>query len=70
MTDHFPLLVPGARPDGIIEVTAPYDCSVIATVDTGGSDAAEQATDENLPIGLDGERANSTHDAGIKTRIQ
>ena len=43
MTDHFPLLVPGARPDGIIEVTAPYDCSVIATVDTGGSDAAEQA---------------------------
>ena len=43
MTDHFPLLVPGARPDGKIEVTAPYDCSVIATVDAGGSDAAEQA---------------------------
>ena len=43
MTDHFPILVPGARPDGRIEVTAPYDCTVIATVDTGGSDAVEQA---------------------------
>jgi acyl-CoA reductase-like NAD-dependent aldehyde dehydrogenase len=43
MTDHFPLLVPGASPDGKIEVTAPYDCAVIATVDTGGSDAIEHA---------------------------
>jgi len=43
MTDHFSLLVPGARADGKIEVTAPYDCSVIATVDTGGSDAVETA---------------------------
>jgi len=43
MTDHFPLLVPGAEADGKVEVTAPYDCSVIATVDTGGSDAVETA---------------------------
>ena len=43
MTDHFPLMVPGAAADGTVEVTAPYDCAVIATVDTGGSDAAETA---------------------------
>jgi len=43
MTDHFPLLVPGATANGKVEVTAPYDCSVIATVDTGGSDAVEIA---------------------------
>ncbi len=43
MTDHFPLLVPGAEPDGTTEVYAPYDCALIATVDTGGSDAAETA---------------------------
>jgi len=43
MTDHFPLLVPGATPDGKIEVMAPFDGSVIATVDTGGSDAVEAA---------------------------
>jgi acyl-CoA reductase-like NAD-dependent aldehyde dehydrogenase len=43
MTDHFSVLVPGATADGQIEVTAPYDCSVIATVDTGGSDAVETA---------------------------
>ncbi len=43
MTDHFPLMVPGATPDGKIEVTAPYDGSSIATVDTGGSYAVETA---------------------------
>jgi len=43
MTDHFSLLVPGATADGKIEVFAPYDCSLIATVDTGGSDAVETA---------------------------
>ncbi|UCB54274.1 MAG: aldehyde dehydrogenase family protein [Thiotrichales bacterium] len=45
MTDHFSMLVPGAKPNGKLEVTAPYDCSVIATVDTGGSDAVEIALD-------------------------
>jgi acyl-CoA reductase-like NAD-dependent aldehyde dehydrogenase len=43
MTDHFPLLVPGATADGKVEVFAPYDCALIATVDTGGSDAVETA---------------------------
>ena len=43
MTDHFSLLVPGATADGKIEVVAPYDCALIATVDTGGSDAVETA---------------------------
>lgn len=43
MTAHFPLLVPGATPNGKIEVTAPYDGSLIATVDTGGNDAVEAA---------------------------
>ena len=43
MTDHFPLLVPGATATSQTEVTAPYDGSVIATVDTGGSDAVETA---------------------------
>jgi acyl-CoA reductase-like NAD-dependent aldehyde dehydrogenase len=36
-------MVPGAVAEGKSEVTAPYDCSVIATVDTGGSDAVETA---------------------------
>ena len=43
MTNHFPLLVPGATAKSKVEVTAPYDGSVIATVDTGGSDAVETA---------------------------
>lgn len=43
MTNHFPLLVPGATATSQVEVTAPYDGSVIATVDTGGSDAVETA---------------------------
>jgi acyl-CoA reductase-like NAD-dependent aldehyde dehydrogenase len=43
MTDHFKLLIPGAKADGKIDVTAPYDGALIATIDTGGSEAAEQA---------------------------
>ena len=43
MPDHFKLLIPGAKADGKIEVTAPYDGALIATIDTGGSEAAEQA---------------------------
>lgn len=43
MVDHFKLLIPGAEADGKIEVTAPYDGALIATIDTGGNDAAEQA---------------------------
>jgi len=43
MPDHFKLLIPGAKADAKIEVTAPYDGALIATIDTGGSDAVEQA---------------------------
>jgi len=43
MADHFKLLIPGAKADGKIEVTAPYDGATIATIDTGGNEAAEQA---------------------------
>ena len=43
MSDHFKLLIPGAKADGKIDVTAPYDGAFIASIDTGGSDAAEQA---------------------------
>jgi acyl-CoA reductase-like NAD-dependent aldehyde dehydrogenase len=43
MSDHFNLLVLGATADGKIDVTAPFDGSLIATIETGGSDAVEQA---------------------------
>ena len=43
MTEHFALLVPGATADGKIDVTAPYDGAIIATVDTGGIDVVETA---------------------------
>ena len=43
MADHFKLLIPGAKADGKIDVTAPYDGALIATIDTGGREAAEQA---------------------------
>ncbi|VAW69780.1 Glyceraldehyde-3-phosphate dehydrogenase (NADP(+)) [hydrothermal vent metagenome] len=43
MHDHFKLLIPGAKADGKIDVTAPFNGAVIATIETGGSDAAEQA---------------------------
>jgi len=44
MAEHFPLIVPGATPEGEpIEVRAPYDGSLIATVDQAGRDAIHQA---------------------------
>jgi acyl-CoA reductase-like NAD-dependent aldehyde dehydrogenase len=43
MSDHFNLLVPGATTDGQINVTAPFDGALIATIETGGSDAVEHA---------------------------
>ncbi len=44
MTEHFPLMVAGATSsDGILEVKAPFDLSVIATVDTADSAAVELA---------------------------
>ncbi len=44
MADHFPLLVPGAKaPGGRLEVRAPFDGTLIATVDTGDRAVAEKA---------------------------
>ncbi|MBW2415504.1 MAG: aldehyde dehydrogenase family protein [Deltaproteobacteria bacterium] len=44
MPEHFPLLVPGASPAPTpTEVDAPWDGSVIATIDTAGRDAVEIA---------------------------
>ena len=43
MSTHFSLMVPGATADGKLNVTAPFDGALIATVDTGGKDAVDQA---------------------------
>jgi acyl-CoA reductase-like NAD-dependent aldehyde dehydrogenase len=43
MSEHFPLMVPGAKATGTHKVVAPYDLSEIATVDTAGADAVETA---------------------------
>ena len=46
MPEHFPLMVPGATPDSRpMEVRAPYDRSLIATVERGGPQAVEKALD-------------------------
>lgn len=43
MSNHFKLMVPGANPNGSIDVTAPFDGAHIASVDTGGVDAVDTA---------------------------
>ena len=44
MSEHFPIMVPGAvAAKTPLTVTAPYDGVEIATVETGGADAAEAA---------------------------
>ncbi len=43
MTNHFPLMIPGAVAAACEEVVAPYDGSRIATVDIGDAGAVEQA---------------------------
>ncbi len=46
MPEHFPLMVPGARPDSQpMDVRAPYDRSLIATVERGGPQVVEKALD-------------------------
>ncbi len=46
MPEHFPLMVPGAVPDAAtMEVDAPYDGSVIATIETSGADVVDKAFD-------------------------
>lgn len=44
MSEHFPLMVPGARPsEGALQVCAPYDGSLIANVDTADAVAVDGA---------------------------
>jgi acyl-CoA reductase-like NAD-dependent aldehyde dehydrogenase len=43
MKQHFPLMIPGATASGSIDVTAPWDGAVIATIDTAGETAIETA---------------------------
>jgi acyl-CoA reductase-like NAD-dependent aldehyde dehydrogenase len=44
MTEHFSIMVPGASSkDSLLEVRAPYDNILIATVDTADSNVVEQA---------------------------
>ena len=43
MTEQFKLLVPKAKPNGTIEVTAPYDGAHLASVETGGADSVDLA---------------------------
>ncbi len=44
MTEHFPLLIPGAEPaPDKLDVTAPFDGALIATVDTADINAVEKA---------------------------
>jgi len=46
MTQHFKLLVPGATSAGNINVTAPYDGTQIATIETGDANAVEIALEK------------------------
>ncbi len=43
MSDHFKLQVPGATAAGTVNVTAPYDGELIATIETGDAAAVETA---------------------------
>ena len=43
MTDHFKLQIPGAKANGKVDVTAPFDGAFIASIETGGVDAVETA---------------------------
>jgi acyl-CoA reductase-like NAD-dependent aldehyde dehydrogenase len=43
MSQHFKLLVPGAKAAGQVNVTAPYDGAHIASIETGDENAVEQA---------------------------
>ena len=43
MTEPISLLVPGARAHGTVAIEAPWDGSRIATIETAGADAVEQA---------------------------
>ena len=46
MSERFPLMVPGATPDPeLMDVHAPYDRSLVATVERGGPQVVEKALD-------------------------
>ena len=43
MSNHFPIMIPGAQATAKKEVRAPYDGKPIATIDAGGAAAVEKA---------------------------
>ncbi len=49
MPEHFPLMVPGAKAAGdLAEVHAPFDGSLIATVEQADGTAVEKAFDNGI----------------------
>jgi hypothetical protein len=43
MTQHYRLMITGAAANSALEVRAPYDQDLIATIDVGGEVAVEKA---------------------------
>ncbi len=57
MPEHFPIMVLGATPDGErMDVHAPYDGSLIATVERGGPQVVEKALDTAYEVFRDRDR--------------
>ncbi|MEE9286794.1 MAG: aldehyde dehydrogenase family protein, partial [Gammaproteobacteria bacterium] len=62
---HYPVMIPGANTtDGVLEVTAPFDGSLIATVDTADWKAADKALQTAHDLFLDRD-----HWLGVSQRI-
>ncbi|MCI0401312.1 MAG: aldehyde dehydrogenase family protein [Gammaproteobacteria bacterium] len=58
---HFPMMIPGAKTTGgVLKVSAPYDGSLIATVDTADWDAADKALQSASELFSDRDRWLST----------
>ena len=66
MADHFPMLVPGATSDdGNLEVVAPFDGSVIATVTAADGAAIDQGPMQTPPVFLTAETNGSSPVSGL-----
>ena len=62
MTDHFPLMVPGSKTASPRrEVSAPYDGTLLATVDTADPDVAERALATAYALSESGCLASASH---------
>ena len=69
MTQHIPLLVPGAKPEGkIVTITAPFDGSNIATIETTGIDGAHTALETAHGLFRGQRRAFQVHRGGVQGR--